>query len=125
MSRPKGSGSCAGCGAQGNFARHDGSLCSACRASLPAPARDVFSREAYARDMAIHRLSFESNPHLAALADRLGTARDILNAFGIVGNSQVQMVRAVAAKAAADQHERHRAERLARDPWAGYSQWPL
>lgn len=118
-------GSCAGCGTPGNFSRCDGSLCPACRASLPPLARDVFSREAYARDMAIHRLSFESNPHLAALADRLGTARDILNAFGIVGNSQVQMVRAVAAKAAADQHERSKAERLARDPWAGYSQWPL
>lgn len=125
MSRPKGSGSCRGCGAQGNFARHEGGLCHVCRASLPPSPRDNFSREAFERDMAIHGLSHESNPHLATLADRLAIACEMLNAIGIIGNAQLKLVRLAATKANAARHDRFKHGTPLADPWAGYSQWPF
>ena len=124
MSRAKGSGSCRGCGVQGNYAKYEGCLCPACRASLPPPARDNFSREAYARDMAIHGLSHESNPHLVALADRLAVACEMLNAIGIIGNAQLKLVRLAATKANAARHDRFKHGNPLAEPWRGYSQWP-
>lgn len=125
MSRPRGSGSCAGCGTQGNFAKFEGGLCPACRASLPPPPRDSFGRESVARDRAIHRLSFESDPHLATLADRLAIACEMLNAVGIVGAAQLKLVRLAADKANAARHARFKQGKNLAVPWAGYSQWPF
>lgn len=123
--RPRDSGTCPGCGTQGNYAKFEAGLCPACRDGLPPSPRDVFSREAVERDLAISRLSHESNPHLATLADRLGTARDMLNAVGIIGNAQLKLVRLAAAKANAARHDRFKHGTALAEPWAGYSQWPF